>query len=457
MAALDSLTREVGNKFGIGAVAEPLLRELMRLITGQSGGIAGFLDRFKSAGLGQDVASWVGGHGETALPAKAVDSALGEADVAGIARRVGVAPGIVSTVFGFAIPKVIGLLTPGGRVSNVVPAEFQNFAGIVERTRPVATTPVGEQASSLYRWALPAIGAAILAALVWAFLPSRTSTVDRTAPVATTEPAPSSASTVAAAQGPRLWLSDDNGVVSYSGVVADDATKASVVGALGNAFGADKVRGMIAVDPKVGSASWLDKLGPALGALKANGLQALFDGNSLSVGGVADTARNKILASLGPLFGSAVTLGSLSDKLPELASATTGNASAALAALGSGYTATDLVNALNVALISFPDGSADLPATSQPFLQAAAARMKSLPSGTRIEIAGHTDNAGESGGSTALSQQRADAVRNALVQAGVDPSMLAAKGYGPAQPIAPNDTAYGRFRNNRIEFSVVSG
>jgi len=80
---------------------------------------------------------------------------------------------------------------------------------------------------------------------------------------------------------------------------------------------------------------------------------------------------------------------------------------------------------------------------------------KQLPSGTVIEIAGYTDNTGDSVANIQLSQQRAEAVRAALIEAGVDPSMLVAKGYGSASPIAGNDTLEGRFRNRRIEYRVI--
>jgi outer membrane protein OmpA-like peptidoglycan-associated protein len=46
-------------------------------------------------------------------------------------------------------------------------------------------------------------------------------------------------------------------------------------------------------------------------------------------------------------------------------------------------------------------------------------------------------------------------VRNALIHDGVDPSMLVAKGYGSANPIANNDLLEGRFRNRRIEYHVL--
>ena len=72
-----------------------------------------------------------------------------------------------------------------------------------------------------------------------------------------------------------------------------------------------------------------------------------------------------------------------------------------------------------------------------------------------IEIGGYTDNTGDPAANLQLSQQRAEAVRAALVAAGVDPSMLVAKGYGSASPVAGNDTLEGRFRNRRIEYRTV--
>jgi OOP family OmpA-OmpF porin len=51
-----------------------------------------------------------------------------------------------------------------------------------------------------------------------------------------------------------------------------------------------------------------------------------------------------------------------------------------------------------------------------------------------IEIAGNTDNVGNPAANMSLSQRRAEAVRDGLVQAGVNPSMLTARGYGSTNP-----------------------
>jgi OOP family OmpA-OmpF porin len=69
-----------------------------------------------------------------------------------------------------------------------------------------------------------------------------------------------------------------------------------------------------------------------------------------------------------------------------------------------------------------------------------------------IEIAGHTDAAG--GDDQAMSEKRAQAVADYLVQAGLPAERFKASGYGSLQPLASNDTDEGKAQNRRIEFLV---
>jgi outer membrane protein OmpA-like peptidoglycan-associated protein len=71
-------------------------------------------------------------------------------------------------------------------------------------------------------------------------------------------------------------------------------------------------------------------------------------------------------------------------------------------------------------------------------------------------VGGHTDNTGSAAANMALSQRRADAVRDALVKDGVDSAMLTTKGYGETKPVASNDTPEGRLQNRRTEFTAAS-
>jgi len=463
MALFDGLIEEVASKFGLGAQAGPLVREAVGVMTGGPGGLAGCLDKLRSSGMGSEVASWIGSTSAPALPAQTVQSALGSSVIDGIAGRLGLGGSSVAAALGLVLPRAVGLLTRGGVVPQSLSAETLAFLrptgrvaeSTVEQVRPITMTVIPEHQTHFFRWGIPIAAALGQAALLWYFVPSAPPTPAAIPPapvVATTTPA----TPAAAPEQPWLWLSNNNGIVSYSGQVRDGTTKTSIVTALQNAFGADKIKGAITVDPNVADASWLGNLGTTLGNLKANGLQTLFSGNSVNLGGLnSDAERDKLIGTLRSTLGGTLMFGALADKIGDLVSNTTDSATAALASLKTNYTAGDVIGALNLAIVNFPTGSSEIPSADSVLLKAAAVKILGLPAGTVIEIGGHTDNTGDAAANVALSQQRADAVRNALIQDGVDPSMLTAKGYGAGVPVSDNDTAIGRFRNRRIEYRVV--
>ncbi len=72
-----------------------------------------------------------------------------------------------------------------------------------------------------------------------------------------------------------------------------------------------------------------------------------------------------------------------------------------------------------------------------------------------IELSGHTDNQGSTAHNLTLSQNRAMAVYNFLLEKGISKSRLSYKGYGETQPVAPNTTEAGRQANRRTEFKVL--
>jgi len=76
--------------------------------------------------------------------------------------------------------------------------------------------------------------------------------------------------------------------------------------------------------------------------------------------------------------------------------------------------------------------------------------------GLKMEVEGHTDSVGSDDSNQLLSERRASAVRDFLVQQGVHSNSITARGFGESQPIASNDTATGRQLNRRVEM-VVSG
>lgn len=89
-------------------------------------------------------------------------------------------------------------------------------------------------------------------------------------------------------------------------------------------------------------------------------------------------------------------------------------------------------------------------------LDEVAAALRNHPAILQVEIQGHTDDVGTPAYNLALSQRRADAVRDYLVRKGIAPGRLVTRGYGESQPIADNHTAEGRAKNRRVTFIVVS-
>lgn len=78
---------------------------------------------------------------------------------------------------------------------------------------------------------------------------------------------------------------------------------------------------------------------------------------------------------------------------------------------------------------------------------------------TKVLIEGHTDSTGSEERNEQLSQERADAVAQALAERGVDPSRVQAMGRGEGYPVASNETSAGRQQNRRVEivFSDAEG
>jgi len=75
--------------------------------------------------------------------------------------------------------------------------------------------------------------------------------------------------------------------------------------------------------------------------------------------------------------------------------------------------------------------------------------------GLVIEIAGHTDWVGSDAYNQGLSDDRANAVRNYLVEQGIGTDKIVAVGYGETKPIATNETEEGRQQNRRVEFKIL--
>ncbi|MCR8921188.1 OmpA family protein [Dasania sp. GY-MA-18] len=100
--------------------------------------------------------------------------------------------------------------------------------------------------------------------------------------------------------------------------------------------------------------------------------------------------------------------------------------------------------------VSFASSSAQLTDNFMPEVEKAAAFMRKYSSVTAV-IEGHTDSSGGAAFNQRLSQRRAEAVRDVLInQFGIAANRLTAVGYGEDRPVADNSTVAGRKANRRV-------
>lgn len=105
--------------------------------------------------------------------------------------------------------------------------------------------------------------------------------------------------------------------------------------------------------------------------------------------------------------------------------------------------------------VDFGFDSTKITSAFEPLFKNAVATLKGNP-GMTVQLEGHTDSTGPEAYNMGLSERRAQAVKNHLVEQGIDASHLTTIGFGEANPIAPNDTAAGRAQNRRVGFTITA-
>lgn len=104
--------------------------------------------------------------------------------------------------------------------------------------------------------------------------------------------------------------------------------------------------------------------------------------------------------------------------------------------------------------VLFDSGKARLKPGSRRNIQQLADALKNA-GGRKVVIEGHTDSKGSDDLNQQLSEDRAEAVRNALIELGVDQGQIKTTGYGERYPVANNKTAAGRQLNRRVEIIIA--
>jgi outer membrane protein OmpA-like peptidoglycan-associated protein len=104
--------------------------------------------------------------------------------------------------------------------------------------------------------------------------------------------------------------------------------------------------------------------------------------------------------------------------------------------------------------ILFNSGKASFKQTTFAVLQSITSILKEYPS-SKFSIEGHTDSDGKDAMNQTLSEERASAVKDYLLENGIAKDRLTSKGFGESKPVDSNRTAKGKANNRRVEVSLV--
>ena len=117
-------------------------------------------------------------------------------------------------------------------------------------------------------------------------------------------------------------------------------------------------------------------------------------------------------------------------------------------------TAMGLVMTLDSKSVRFDFDKSDIKPEYRDTLNRIAGILMTLK-GYTINVYGYTDDVGTQTYNLQLSQHRAEAVRDFLVQAGISPTIMSAKGFGKSDPRVPGDSEKARAANRRVEIGIV--
>lgn len=117
MGFLDEMGKQLGGALG-GTGGQPDVMQIVQALMTQSGGLDGLLAKLKQGGLGDAVQSWLGNGQNLPVNAEQITRALGQPQVAAMAKQFGIDPQQVSQLLAQNLPGLVDKLSPNGALSG---------------------------------------------------------------------------------------------------------------------------------------------------------------------------------------------------------------------------------------------------------------------------------------------------------------------------------------------------
>jgi uncharacterized protein YidB (DUF937 family)/outer membrane protein OmpA-like peptidoglycan-associated protein len=402
----DLIIKEVASRFGLGDKAAPLVQMLVAFMTNKdTGGLSGFINLFKSKGMGDLVSSWMGGSAAPlGINHAQIENVFGGKGgmLETVLGKTGLSSGTALSALSFLLPSLLGKLTPGGSVPTSLSSEISSFA---------------EKGSGLLGGLLGAGAAAATAA--------------------------TGAAAGAAAAGAKAVGNAGHAATAAAGIAT---------GAAANA-GKAASGGLMKFLPWVIAAAialWLLKTctgGDAMDAAKKTAdaakatATATADATKATAGAAVDAAKSTATAAVDATKAAADAASTAAAST--VATAATG-AAAALSYLDK---LPEIVGGAPVTKIYFASGKIDVPADTAEKIKPIIEYVKAN-AGTKAALSGFHDPTGDKAQNEELAKNRAKMVREMVRSAGLmEDQILMAK---PEQTAGSGDNQEAR----RVEVTV---
>lgn len=436
----DIIVREAASRFGLGDRAATLVQTVVAyVINRDTGGIAGLVQRFRDAGLGDIAQSWVSG-GTQAQAMTTTQSEVMFGQKGGlldmVTSKLGISRELALPALGYILPSVIGKLTPNGSIPSNVPDEVHQFVGagaaseIAGRSHMMSDGSASD-GSGLWKW-LALLAAGVLAVLL---LMKCSDTENPTLPSENIAPVETVTDAVSEAADSAMESAGNtaDGVVDaveQAGDAAGSVAGEAVDGATDAVQKAGEIAGDAADTATDAAADAVEKAGDVAGdAANAAGTAADAAADAVkkagdAVGGAAGKA----------LDGAADAVEKTGEAAGNAADATAEAAGAAKDAIVGLFvdTSKDVLkkasedkkvqlaerDGVPVMKVFFDTGKYDV---SPAFKDLSADMVKHMADteAAKIVVQGFNDPSGDAAANEKLSKNRAQAVRDALVALGV--------------------------------------